>query len=155
MTHIRSRIFKFLVLAALAAPAQALAAGTTADDVLRACAAQNHVTGRYRVQSQRRGGAVHLTVLAGDGMSERKAASMNACIARASGQTAVVRTKPNTTGECLAEYRLKMRASNNRRQQIIEHEYDRCLTRIAYLYNRCPYGVFRDGAGYCIRRPYR
>ncbi len=89
--------------------------------------------------------------------------------------TTTARTRLTGTDACLAEYRHKLRTTDYGREyrgdnvgtrmfsglfgrrmgrQLIEHEYDRCLNKVAYAQDRCPTGLFTGGAGYCVKRPF-
>ena len=175
----------FIYLAASVGLHSAVMAQETAPVVnpaVTACARAAGVSGGFYVRVGEFANQPWYTVPPGKGVSTEQSEQINICIAEKTPTSVGLdartdrATGPSTARGCYSEYVQKLRISRNGLDykgnnggtrflaglfgrgtgaQILANEYERCLSRISYASNRCPNGVFSNGADYCIRSPRR
>jgi len=176
--HLKAGTLALTLCIAAISSASASTVNSNVDQLVNDCAYSAGVRGSYHVTPVKYGSVTAYSVPPGADVTRAQSQRINQCVAngvKAKPRRAAA-TRPSETSTCLAEYKHKLRTTDNGRgyrgdnrgtwlvsglfgrrlgRQLIENEYDRCLNRIAYLNDRCPTGLFTGGAGYCIKRPYR
>ena len=154
----------------------------TPNTTVATCARAAGVTGGFYVTRTEFAKVPWFTVPPGRGVTAEQSERINICIAENTPTPVALEPQtsgaigPTTSRGCYTEYTQKLRISRNGRDykgknggtrllagllgrgtgaQILANEYERCLDRISASFNRCPNGVFSNGAGYCVRRPRR
>ena len=178
MTHIFVRYLNVVAVPVLALfLSTAAQAATTADATVTNCARQHGVIGRYYVKTLKIGRETSQYVSPGGSVNPSLAERINVCIfkkiAASTGRStaAVNPNPPNVAATCRAEYNQKRRLTRggqdyesgigaarllgrligrNNGVDLLNEEYQRCLSQAAYHRSRCKGSIFIGGTGYCV-----